>query len=273
MNDKHFDKEKGPLFLYICGEYTCSVREDRLFPFMLAAHHNGLMVALEHRYYGLSQPFDSWKTENLRYLTSEQALSDIAIFLEKVNADKPDREVIVVGGSYPGALSAWFRERYPHLTVASWSSSGVVYPIADFWKFDEQIYLSTIKSGEYCPRTINAVFEKVEKALLSADPLERESVMQRMGASSKMDNGDFAFYFADIFVESVQYGNRTGLCNLMKEIEEMELNDQLDAILAQAQSAGVAPADYCRHAIKNTTVTLSAARPWTYQYCTEFGFY
>jgi hypothetical protein len=43
----------------------------------------------------------------------------------------------VVGGSYPGGLSAWFRERYPHLAVAAWSSSGVVYPVTDFWRFDE----------------------------------------------------------------------------------------------------------------------------------------
>jgi len=59
--------------------------------------------------------------------------------------------VLVIGGSYPGALSAWFRERYPHLTVGSWSSSGVVQPIVDFWRFDEQTYQSTVKSGEWCP--------------------------------------------------------------------------------------------------------------------------
>ena len=88
--------------------------------------------------------------------------------------------------------------------------------------------------------------------------------MKRMGAYSHMDNGDFAFYFADIFVETVQYGNRTGLCQLVKEIQDLEFNDQLDAIKAQADRSGVAPSDYCRHAISNTTVTTSAARPWTY---------
>jgi len=41
-----------------------------------------------------------------------------------------------------------------------------------------------------------------------------------MGANEKMNNGDFAFYFADIFVESVQYGDRTGLCDLMNEIKD-----------------------------------------------------
>lgn len=89
--------------------------------------------------------------DNLKYLSSEQALADLAYFITSLNADKTDRKVVVVGGSYPGALSAWFREKYPQLAVAAWSSSGVVYPEEDFWQFDNQIYNSTIKSGEDCP--------------------------------------------------------------------------------------------------------------------------
>lgn len=27
INDKYWDKENGPVFVYICGEYTCSVNE------------------------------------------------------------------------------------------------------------------------------------------------------------------------------------------------------------------------------------------------------
>jgi len=88
------------------------------------------------------------------------------------------------------------------------------------------------------------------------------------GASADINDGDFAFYFSDIFVESVQYGNRTGLCKLMSEIEGKPLQDRLLAVSAHAQLAGVAPGDYDRRAIKNTTITDSAARAWTYQYCT-----
>lgn len=122
--------------MYICGEYTCSIRPDRLFPFMVGAQHKAKLMAIEHRFYGTSQPFDDWKTENFRYLSTEQALADIAGFLKTINQNKPDRKVVVVGGSYPGALSAWFKEKYPHLSIASWASSAVVYPMADFWKFD-----------------------------------------------------------------------------------------------------------------------------------------
>jgi len=179
---------------------------------------------------------------------------------------------VVIGGSYPGALSAWFKEKYPHLAVASWASSAVVYPIANFWQFDEQIYTSTVKSGEECPNTINKIFSNVEDALLAGGE-QRSNVIKRMNAYDGMDNGDFAFYFADIFVESVQYGSRTELCKLMTKIADKSLDDQLDAVAEQAQTAGVSPSDYCRNALTNTTIIDSPGRPWTYQYCTEFGFY
>ena len=81
---------------------------------------------IEHRYYGTSQPMADWSIENLDLLTSEQALADFANFLTSKNSDMPTRQTIVIGGSYPGALSAWFRYSYPDLAVASWASSAVV---------------------------------------------------------------------------------------------------------------------------------------------------
>lgn len=73
-----------------------------------------------------------------------------------MNADMPTRQTILIGGSYPGALSAWLRSTHPHLSVGAWSASGVVQPIADFWQYDEQVYLSTKKSGDWCPELMAA---------------------------------------------------------------------------------------------------------------------
>jgi hypothetical protein len=36
---------------------------------------------------------------------------------------------ITIGGSYPGALSAWFRYKYPHLTIGAIASSAVIQAI------------------------------------------------------------------------------------------------------------------------------------------------
>lgn len=36
VSDQYWDGT-GPIFIYICGEYRCSVPETRLFPFMVGA--------------------------------------------------------------------------------------------------------------------------------------------------------------------------------------------------------------------------------------------
>lgn len=45
---------------------------------------NGIGVILEHRYYGTSFPTPDISTENLRFLTTEQALADQAYFSKNI---------------------------------------------------------------------------------------------------------------------------------------------------------------------------------------------
>lgn len=131
------------------------------------------MISLEHRYYGESLPFrsTSFETFNLKYLNSKQALKDIAFFIEQVKKNKwygitELNKWITIGGSYSGALSAWFRAKYPHLTVGALASSAVILAVEDFKQFDEQIYLSTLKSGSYCVEAIQQLTEYAENQTL-----------------------------------------------------------------------------------------------------------
>jgi serine protease 16 len=101
------------------------------------------MLVLEHRYYGESQPFNNWKTENLKYLTVNNALADIAYFLTWINEDLIERyggekrKTIVIGGSYPGALAAWFRYKYPHIADGALASSAVIWADEDMFSYDK----------------------------------------------------------------------------------------------------------------------------------------
>lgn len=77
---------------------------------------------------------DSLKIENLKYLTSEQALKDLAYFMTVMKGNKmyginEKTPWLTVGGSYPGALSAWFRYKYPHMTVGAIASSAVILAV------------------------------------------------------------------------------------------------------------------------------------------------
>lgn len=54
----------------------------------------------------------------------------------RVNVENP---WFVFGVSYPGALSAWFRLKFPHLTCGSLASSAVVLAVYNYTEFDEQV--------------------------------------------------------------------------------------------------------------------------------------
>lgn len=56
-NDKYITGANESIaLLFLCGEYTCSVRENLLFPYMVGASWNASLYALEHRFYGESVP-------------------------------------------------------------------------------------------------------------------------------------------------------------------------------------------------------------------------
>jgi len=129
------------------------VPQSRTWIVSLAKQFKGLVLVLEHRFYGKSLPFgkDSFSLKNMALLNSEQALSDLAYFIQKINAYKmyhvDNNPWITVGGSYAGALSAWFRYKYPHLAIGALSSSGVVNVMQDYYQMDEQVYISSQISG------------------------------------------------------------------------------------------------------------------------------
>ncbi|GMR50005.1 hypothetical protein PMAYCL1PPCAC_20200, partial [Pristionchus mayeri] len=112
--------EKNVNFLYISGEQTASSKKitgDTTPIVQYAKKFNGNLFLLEHRYYGESRPFDDTSTNNLKYLSSRQAIEDIAEFIKAMNANygPATQKWVVVGGSYAGNLAAWARLKHPEL--------------------------------------------------------------------------------------------------------------------------------------------------------------
>ena len=78
------------------------------------------------------------------------------------------RQWVVIGGSYPGALSAWFKYLYPDSAVAAWSSSGVINAIEDYRQYDLDIYESTMRMNQTCTQAIADLTSEIDQIFFSA---------------------------------------------------------------------------------------------------------
>lgn len=88
-----------------------------------------------------------------------------------------------------------------------------------------------------------------------------------------MDVRDFMWYLSDIFTYSVQYGNRTDICALLdtKEFWESPYTHLWDF---NVKSRNIYPDQYDATKLANTTVDWQKSdRGWTWQYCSEFGWF
>ncbi|CAI2368762.1 unnamed protein product [Moneuplotes crassus] len=271
-NADAFDFKNGPIFLYICGEYVCGVNEERQFPVKVAQEFNGLFLYLEHRYYGESQPFsDDLETKDLVYLSAKHALADLAVFLTTLN-DKiveenggQKRKIIVVGGSYPGALSAWFRAKYPHIAEASWASSAVVQAVEDMHMYDYQVYNTTMRSSSSCTQVIQDTTKFFDNLVDEGDRTTLDEIKSYFNAEHYSD-ADFAISFASSFAGKVQYGGSPDMCHFLETLINSSVFDQFKAIAKDDELYG--------HFLKAPRLNAaSTGRAWHYQYCTEYGYF
>jgi Serine carboxypeptidase S28 len=280
--DQFYNPASGPVFMYICGEYTCpGVMPERLYPVMVAAELQALILVLEHRYFGLSAPFGiySFSTANMSYLTVQQALADLAFFIQWVQGNNsavqvnPNSNWISLGGSYPGALSAWFRLKYPNLVVGSWAASPVINDILNFSNFDYQVYLSTVKSGPLCPQIIQNLSNYMESAVFNYGQNYSQQFKSNFGpGATQLSNVEFLWLVTDTIAEAVQYGGRTELCQMLESYSNFD--DLVDAV-ANFVIENNDASDYGAYFLSNDTWTPEndGGRQWTYLVCSQLGWF
>ena len=300
VNDFFTSGGDGPVFYFLCGEYECpGVMTERLFPVQLALENSGLIVVVEHRYFGYSYPTPPGNDTDLALLTSKQALQDFALFqiwfqeqfinipYQRTPPFSPSSTSshgiynpwIVVGGSYPGALSAWYRLKYPHLVIGSLASSAVVNAVYNFTDFDKQVRISSSLPGtvgvvgnDKCTDALVAIGKAIEGQI--------PSVYSEFQAADGMDAGDFMFLIADVAAESIQYGHRHLLCDSITPTYVSYLNgksnvDDLVGVYANYtinyyySVLGNNAAGYDRR----TFHADSTSRSWWYMTCAEVGYW
>lgn len=108
-------------------------------------------------------------TDNLGFLSSEQALADLAYFIAETNT-KHNFSIgsikwIAFGGSYPGSLAAWLRLKYPHLVHGAISSSGPLLAKSDFNEYYDVVTDSLRTYSNACVDAVASSIQQVEVLL------------------------------------------------------------------------------------------------------------
>jgi serine protease 16 len=185
--------EGFPIFLMIGGEGPERAPSEHFYMATLAEKHQAMMVSLEHRFYGESFPTPDMSNANLVYLTSEQALADLARFISYVTsythttadtssspaltlmASTTKSQVVTFGGSYPGSLAAWVGLKYPQLIAGTVASSAPVYAEYDYSQYAEVVGAALgyeeIGGSKQCVETIKSGIVQLAALVRSSQPM------------------------------------------------------------------------------------------------------
>jgi pimeloyl-ACP methyl ester carboxylesterase len=272
IDESYSDNENSPVFFYICGEASCTERALNGAIRTYAKKFHAKLVALEHRYYGKSLPRPTLSTEDLQYLSTEQALLDLARFQRHMQNDRMwNGKWVAFGGSYPGSLSAFYRLKFPELVVGALASSAPVKAKSNFEQYDAHV---TEVAGPICANNMRKSVAEVESSL--SDTKRLEQIKRLFEANMIEDKTDFLYLIADIGATAVQYGMKDEFCQM--------LASNAQPLLGYAQFAqklydswGITPLSFTAQGAMSTNPNDYpegiGMRQWFYQSCTEYGYW
>lgn len=272
--DSQYWDGKGPVFFEIGGEGTLSGPPGGYMA-TLAKNYSALLVALEHRFYGESIPNSNSLTENLKLLTVDQALADLAAFTEyyKVEGNTGDSLWFVFGGSYPGALASWYRISYPDHSVGSLSSSGVVNCIVDFPEFDMQVSAAV---GNTCADQIRRIQSAFAKKVTTDEGWGE--ALDMFYCEKDMWKEDFFYMIADSWSMTDQYSAKSTLCSTILSVGEDADDETLMRTFAELSNSFWGK-DFCAGGFYNTEALADPlrwdvnSRSWRWQTCYEVSYF
>lgn len=301
VNDS-FTSDDGPIFMMIGGEGTANPAWMTQGTWMTYAEKmRALCFLLEHRFYGKSHPTENMTVDNLHYLTSQQALADLAHF-QVVMTEKlglGNRKWIVFGGSYPGCLAAWYRLKFPHLAYAAVASSAPVQAVLDFSEYLDVVQSSLDRNHSDCPKTIKLASDSLIELLAHKENYEKIThdfnLCKPLEINSKMDMAFFLDTTAEYIMDIVQYNNDN------REFEGVKTTNITIQVVCDIMANESWGSPYDRYAKVIHTIIKAAqekcieasyrsyiqdmrdchwegaasagGRQWMYQTCTEFGYF
>lgn len=225
---------------------------------------------------------------SLQYLTVDQALADLAYYIDFIKANIPQlkkSKVILAGGSYAGTMATWFRQKYPKHCAGAWASSAPLLAKADFIEYKEVVGQAYHQIGGLsCHARINEAFIEMEKLITKneVNRLENEFLLcYPMDVTHKINVWNFFSALSNIMAAAVQNARPGTIKNVCDVITNPQYPDGIAALAAYVRM--VYGNSCLSHSIESDVAFYNqtdwnhtanqAYRQWIYQTCNEFGWY
>ncbi|KAL2796420.1 serine carboxypeptidase S28-domain-containing protein [Aspergillus keveii] len=250
--------------------------------------------------------------EQWRYLTTAQALADIPYFADNftrpayplVDLTPESTPWVMIGGSYPGVRAALTRKEYPDTIFAAFAASAPVQAQIDMSVYYEQIYRAMLANGYgNCARDIQAALEWIDEQLAQEEKAAAVKQLFFGPGADANTNEEFTAALSGIYGYFQIHGFGGPVGSLDEFCSYLESDPETGV---SAGSEGLAPtrgnqfvAEHwaawpvftkvvndnlftnCRGTNKSAAPICELNNPpnepdaiaWTWQYCSEWGFY
>jgi hypothetical protein len=265
------------IVLYISGEAPMSARRVAAHPLIdLAARTHSLLATLEHRFYGGSVPLDLTTANLSRFLTTDQALADLAGFVDFLRKGNSSRSVIVVGGSYAGTLASYFRQTYPNHANFSWASSPPLHLKLDFTEYDAHCAEVLRNQTDYprCYENARGLVRYFDDAI--ANETAFRAARARMGLNRSTDPISLVSIVADQLAGMIQYRSNDGGRALAEFCRNQSgAQPDVESFFEWFRSDNADPdaGDALLLTDAGRAAPAADARAWTWQTCNEYGWF
>jgi hypothetical protein len=264
----------GLALLYINGEAPASSSPTGYCA--QYGHSKGaLMFTLENRYYGESMPSPLTDFDSLsKYLSVDIALEDLRSFMIYAENSIVGRKMrwLIVGGSYSGALSAWFKQKYPNAVLAAWSSSGVVKAQFNFYDYDGHVGAVLPPVCREAIQNVLQIFEEMWDNITL-----RLQLRAKFNVPDYFLKQDMSYMLADAAAGAVQYGMKWQLCDLIVPQNQTDplaqYNDMINSLWGNNFSSGCYYSTMCLANKSMSQFWPGAGYAWLYQTCSQMAYF
>lgn len=245
--------------------------------FALARRTYSLVASLEHRFFGESVPSEL-TSDNLKHLTIEQALEDLAKFISYMKETEcKNCKTIVVGGSYFGSLATWFRMKYPHFADAAWASSAPLNIINDFYQYDENVALEIERLIPGCSDVMVKLLSDLENIVIFGDRSKIKEMKIRFGFNVEQDDISFLYVIAETLSNAiVQYSQHDYLVkNMCDNIKNDDMNGLIKSFKEINSVFDDTPVSLDPLSYENTSIfsKYHNERAWNWLKCNQLGLF